>query len=249
MDNWDEHWSDYSESSEANPGQLYRRQLVLSLLGPEVGAGKLVDIGSGQGDFARDLHLRLPGAKILGLELSRTGVEAARRKIPAAVFQQRDLLAPSPPPTQYLNWATHAVCSEVLEHVDQPEVLLTNALRYMAPGCRVVVTVPGGPMSAYDRHIGHRTHYQPEQLRAILASVGLDHITVSRAGFPFFNLYRLAVIARGEKLVSDARAGVPTSSQWLTRAVASSFRVLFALNLARSKWGWQIVATANARRE
>jgi 2-polyprenyl-3-methyl-5-hydroxy-6-metoxy-1,4-benzoquinol methylase len=36
------------------------------------------------------------------------------------------------------------VCSEVLEHVDRPRELLANAAAYLAPGCRLVVTVPGG---------------------------------------------------------------------------------------------------------
>jgi trans-aconitate methyltransferase len=246
MDDWDEHWSEYREASEANPAQLYRRQLVLSLLGP--GVRNLVDIGCGQGDLARDIHAVIPTAQILGLELSQTGIRLAKLKVPSATFQQRDLLKPAPLATEYRHWATHAVCSEVLEHVDHPEVLLRNAFHYLADGCRLVITVPGGPMSAYDRHIGHRTHYRPEQLQRVLTDAGLTRVRVTRAGFPFFNIYRLAVLARGEKLVSDARRGIPTSSQRLTRMFASTLRWLFAFNQASSRWGWQIVATANLAR-
>ena len=73
----------------------------------------------------------------------------------------RDLLRDPAPDAEWAGWATHAVCSEVLEHVDEPVVLLRNARSWLAPGCRLVVTVPGGPMSAFDRHIGHRRHFSP----------------------------------------------------------------------------------------
>ena len=135
------------------------------------------------------------------------------------------------------------MCSEVLEHVDHPDLLLRNASEYLAKGCRLVITVPGGPMSAFDRHIGHRRHYTPESLRDLLETSGYEVETVLRAGFPFFNLYRLAVIAVGQKLVDDLgdeSAGRPVSKmQW---RLAKVFDAAFHLNLTRSPFGWQIVA-------
>src|SRR3546814_18015665 len=77
----------------------------------------------------------------------------------------------------------------------------------MAPGCRLVVTVPGGPMSAFDRHIGHRRHFTPPALAALLTDAGLAVERTDGAGFPFFNLYRLGVIARGHRLVADLTGG------------------------------------------
>jgi hypothetical protein len=61
-----------------------------------------------------------------------------------------------------------------------------------------------------------------------------------RAGFPFFNLYRLIVLLRGERLVDDAARG----TGWLARLVMRIFGVLFRLNLTRSPWGWQLLAAA-----
>ena len=99
------------------------------------------------------------------------------------------------------------MCSEVLEHLDDPATLLGNALPNLAPGCRLVVTVPGGPRSAFDRHIGHRRHYNRRDLRRLLEGVGLRVDGVIAAGFPFHTLYRLAVILRGERLAHHALAG------------------------------------------
>ena len=77
---------------------------------------------------------------------------------------------------------------------------------YLARGCRVVVTVPGGPMSAFDRSIGHRRHFTPDSLSQILRESGFRVESAQRAGFPFFNLYRLVVIARGEAVTHDVMA-------------------------------------------
>ena len=36
---------------------------------------------------------------------------------------------------------------------------MRNAAALLAPGAKVVVTVPGGPRSAFDKHIGHCRHF------------------------------------------------------------------------------------------
>ena len=64
------------------------------------------------------------------------------------------------------------------------------------------------------------------------------------AGFPFFNLYKLVVLLRGRRLVEEARAGASMASSPAARLVAAAFRALFALNLRRTPWGWQLLAVA-----
>lgn len=242
-DDWDRHWQALDLATRMNPAQRYRIRLVLGRLRLDRGPARVLDVGSGQGDFAAELRARSPQVEIAGLELSRSGCEIARRKVPDATFMQCNLLEPAPPPREYRRWATHAVCSEVLEHVDRPGALLANAAQYLAPGCRFVVTVPGGPMSAFDRHIGHRRHYTPGSLEELLAKAGFEVEGVSAAGFPFHTLYRLTVIARGGRLVSDVASGPDGPSSRLARLVMRSFDPLFRLNLPSSPWGWQIVAT------
>ena len=243
-DDWDQHWDQYSDSATANPAQSYRRKLVLSLLGLTGEYGRILDIGSGQGDFAAELNASHPCCEVLGIELSRSGLEQAQRRVSGATFLQRNLLEPVAENEQYRRWATHAVCSEVLEHLDNPALLLRNACAYLAPGCRMLVTVPGGPMSAFDKHIGHRTHYSPESLKFLLEQAGFQVETSFAAGFPFFNLYRMAVILRGERLFDDVASGVGSDSSVLARLVMGIFGVLFRLNLTRSRFGWQVIAVA-----
>ena len=246
-DDWDEHWGRYADSAEKNPAQEYRRRVALDLLGIQGdGSGaRILDIGSGLGDFAVDLGKRHPQARIVGLELSQKGVEVARRKVPTARFCQRDLLQPAAIPDDLKFWATHAVCSEVLEHLDEPSTLLRNVQGYLAPGCRLVVTVPGGPMSAFDKHIGHRQHYSPEMLRDLLRRAGLQPLRATGAGFPFFNLYRAAIVLRGDKLAGDIASRPDGRHSTLARFAMLVFGVLFHLNVPASPWGWQTVVVAS----
>lgn len=238
-DDWNQHWVDYSDSAETNPAQRYRRSLIAGALEAN-GAARVLDIGSGQGDLAVLLSRELDEASIAGLELSQSGVDTAREKVPAVRFEQVDLLGDNALVSDLEGWATHVTCSEVLEHVDDPATLLSNGLRHAAPGARVVITVPGGPRTAFDKHIGHRRHYNVADLRQLLEASGLEVESVHGAGFPFFNLYRLVVLARGKRVIDDARSGGEDTR--LGRFVFSLFRWLFRGNLNRGRAGWQLIA-------
>jgi 2-polyprenyl-3-methyl-5-hydroxy-6-metoxy-1,4-benzoquinol methylase len=245
-DDWDSHWTNYADAAHENPAEKMRFRLVVSHLRTEGRQPRrILDIGSGQGDMLSIIALDYPSAEGLGVELSATGVEISKKKVPSASFIQRDLLLPAEVPAAYEGWATEAVCSEVLEHVDDPVLLLRNARAYMAPGCRLVVTVPGGPRSAFDHHIGHRRHFKPRDLNLLLAKAGFTSVETFGAGFPFFNLYRLVVIARGKKLVEDvASQGQSGSMSSSARLLMRTFDFLFKFNLWHTRLGWQTVGVA-----
>ena len=243
---WHAHWRSYDAASTQNPGQQMRYQIAARWLVEAAGGGgaRFLDIGSGQGDLMQKVMPLLSGAEFLGVELSESGVEASRRKAPGATFIAADLFQPPETLQPFKDWASHAVCSEVLEHVDDPAAFLSRAQAYLQPGARLLVTVPGGPMSAFDRQIGHRRHFTRESIRAVLEQAGFVVNEVRMAGFPFFNLYRLAVIARGEKLAGDVRAGGTGIASKLAEAVMAAFRFLFCFNVSDSTLGWQVVAVA-----
>lgn len=240
QDDWDSHWAIYDLSNKTNPAQAYRRRLLLRFLNLSEKNGRLVDIGCGTGEFIAHLQSAAPDLAKLGLEYSAKGVEIARRREPTATFLQVDLTKPTDGLQKFSRWGTQAVCSEVLEHVDDPVGVLKNASTFLAPGCRLVVTVPGGPISAYDRHIGHRRHYTAGTLEQLLRDAGFDVEFAIGAGFPFFNLYRVLVLARGTKLIADAE-GEPSV---LLKAVSTVFKGLMPLNVTHSVLGWQTIAVA-----
>lgn len=242
-DDWNAHWDRFGDSATRNPAQLYRRRLILQRV-PALGQ-RLLDIGSGQGDLAADVHRARPDIEVAGIELSDVGVESSRAKVPAGRFHQIDLLAGGDPVEGLAAWADVAVCSEVLEHLDDPLLFLENATPYLAAGCRLVVTVPGGPRSAYDRHIGHRRHFTCRALAQLLEGAGFRVEEVRAAGFPFFNLYKLMVVLRGRRVIQDAEK--PAGDEpGVVRLVSQVFNLLFRLNLQTTSWGWQVVAVATA---
>jgi SAM-dependent methyltransferase len=240
QDDWNSHWARFGSANERNPAQEYRRRVVLKLLERHGPPRRLLDIGSGTGELLAAAAARWPDAELLGLELSEAAVQIARAKVPTAGFRCIDLLQ-DPPPEDAEGWASHATCSEVLEHVDAPVTLLRNARRWLAPAGHVVITVPGGPMSAFDRHIGHRRHFSPPELVEVIGAAGLEPLWAAGAGYPFFNLYRALVIARGERLIADARSHGAGAA---ARAAMAVFGSLFRLNLPRSRFGWQTIALA-----
>jgi 2-polyprenyl-3-methyl-5-hydroxy-6-metoxy-1,4-benzoquinol methylase len=239
-DDWESHWKAYAEAARLNPAQRYRHALLISqlrALGARFG-DRLLDIGSGQGDFLVLAARALPGLELAGFEMSREGVAIARARLPQARFHQADLFAPPAELSAYADWAGFAVCSEVLEHLDQPEEFLARARTYLQPGGNLLVTVPAGPLSAFDQHIGHRRHYTVATLAEMARAAGLEIVKISRAGFPFFNLYRLLVVMSGRRLVSHPAAGQGRPARLLSRL----FGVLFAGNLSASPFGWQLLA-------
>lgn len=244
-DDWDGHWTDFSDANERNPAQDYRRHLSLFLVGRSGPPERLLDIGSGNGELLAAASRRWPTVALAGLELSPVAVAESVRKVPAARIRTCDLISDPEPAAGEAQWATHAVCSEVLEHVDDPTLFLRTTRAWLAPGCRLVVTVPGGPMSAFDRHIGHRRHFSPGDLAEVLRGAGLKVQLVAGAGFPFFNLYRGLVIARGERLASDVGNEARDTPQ--ARAIGmvmAAFKPLLAVSLPRFPLGWQTVGVA-----
>ncbi|MGA9112885.1 MAG: class I SAM-dependent methyltransferase [Candidatus Dormiibacterota bacterium] len=226
-----------------------RFRLVLRCLALRNRQARVVDLGSGQGVLASLIVRSHPQTSLLGLELSATGVSLSQARAPAARFLQWDLLGGQSPPLEWSRWATDAVCSEVLEHVDEPDRLLRNARKFLAPGCRLVVTVPGGPRSEFDLHIGHRRHYDPGALGRLLEDTGFEGVVTFGAGFPFFNLYRLAVVARGRRLIEDVAVHDEDSSLSASvRITMRAFDHLLRLNLDGTPWGWQIAGVARVPR-
>lgn len=242
---WDSHWSRFSLSARANPGHLLRRQLITRLLGPtaaESGAA-ILDFGCGSGDLLAMLSRRFPAAAVAGADLSQNGLDKTRAQMPKALLSKFDFTQPQNIPDELRGWASHIVCSEVLEHLDDPVSALGNAALCLRPGGRIVITVPGGPMSAFDRHIGHHRHFTQAALKELLEQAGLRVDSIAGAGFPVFNLYRMAVLLRGRRLVED----VSGEAGFLAALTMAVFRGMMGLSLFNSPWGWQIVASASLR--
>jgi SAM-dependent methyltransferase len=200
-DDWDVHWNNLRIAAERNPAQRFRQRTIAGFIG-RLEPDCLVDIGCGQGDFLALLALRFPKMRLIGVEPSQTGAEATKRVVPSAQVQCLDIISQEVP-VDIRAVADAAVCMEVLEHLDDPAGLVRSVKSIMRPGGLIIVTVPGGRMSDFDRVIGHRRHYSPGEMASMLESEGLLRVSAWTEGFPALNFYRGVVIGRGAKLAAD----------------------------------------------
>jgi 2-polyprenyl-3-methyl-5-hydroxy-6-metoxy-1,4-benzoquinol methylase len=240
-DNWESHWENFSDSASDNPAQIYRHHLIQCEL-EKVKYKTLIDFGSGQGDLLSSIDEKVEHKRLIGFELSQSGIQAASKKVKSAEFHKVNLYEPEKLLNkELLNVAEVGVCSEVLEHLDHPEVFLKNIKKFLKKDAVLIVTVPGGIRTAFDKFIGHKKHYNAEELRKLFVSSEFKVRQINCWGFPFFNFYKMIVYLRGNSLVKDA-SEKDNSQSSLAKFVMKVFRILFAFNLGNSPWGWQLIA-------
>ena len=249
IDDWDHHWDSYGEAAEGNPANDYRRSLVRKLLGRPPAGSVVLDIGSGQGELAIHVRELYPDVAVRGVEYSASGVRRSRAAAAArgveVTFTQRDLLEPvTLEPGEPA--ATHAICSEVLEHVDDPVALLRNAINLLAPGARVVVTVPGGPRSAFDKHIGHRTGTsRPIGCTVCSPTAGWRSSAYCAPASRSSTCTSWRSSLRGRRLIADVGSRPAGAAQSRAETIViNAFRKGFAVNRDDFPFGWQMAAVA-----
>jgi len=76
------------------------------------------------------------------------------------------------------------VCSEVLEHIPQDELAIAEMARVLAPGGRLIITVPLHRYywSKDDDFVGHCRRYNPSELLTKLQGAGLEVRNVRPVG-------------------------------------------------------------------
>jgi 2-polyprenyl-3-methyl-5-hydroxy-6-metoxy-1,4-benzoquinol methylase len=248
-DNWSQHWVRFSNSASDNPAQLMRHQLIIDeIASSQKKCSLIIDIGSGQGDLLNKLQKLNISDAYIGLEMSESGIEISKSKNKIVTFIQVDIFKDEDLLSNYFNLADYVICSEVIEHVDNPLGFCMRMKRYLKSSGKLILTVPGGPMSTYDKFIGHRIHYTKSQIGALITDAGYVGVNISMSGFPFFNLYRLMVILRGKKLIQDASLSpdAPLQNKF-TKIVMNIFRLLFRFNFQDSLFGWQVFLVAQRK--
>ena len=102
-------------------------------------AAKILDIGCGNGNIS--LALGALGFEVLGIDIDPKSIQlaASRNSFPNVSFQ---VLAADSIALEGVYDAI--ICSEVLEHLAEPELLSNNIYRILRPGGVLVATVPNG---------------------------------------------------------------------------------------------------------
>ncbi len=174
-------------------GALFRRQRADRSLPFEwLERTRLLDIGCSDGVLAEQLSQRFPETH--GLDISETALAMARTR-GIRTHQLNVDQKPLPFDDGYFSAIT---CLDLVEHVFEPRVLVSEIARVLAPGGSLYIAFPNmryllhikqllagrfpktSGDTAYSYDGGHLHYYTPRDVRDLLASKGLN--TVSEWG-------------------------------------------------------------------
>jgi 2-polyprenyl-3-methyl-5-hydroxy-6-metoxy-1,4-benzoquinol methylase len=242
-EDWDQIWHSMAEGMGKNPGRDFRNNLIveqIETLRPN--PNSIVDVGCGTGDLLVRLHESFPKASLTGVEVSEVGIEIAREKISYATILKLHVDGNSPSVVEDFGLTEVIVCSEVLEHLDEPVTTLDWIADTFSSGNLLIITVPGGPVSYLDKFIGHRRHYKSGEIKALFNELKYANVKVYRSGFPGMNIIRLGALVRGKRIVDDIKNANQLGLIPKIGLGLSTF--LLKRSLRDSSFGWQLVVTA-----
>ncbi len=183
----------YARSPRAVRWVEERRLRIIAEMAAVRAGMRVVEIGSGGGHVLR----LFPQAHLVAVDVSGVYLETARKNLAGYDVELHkgrieDLAFPRAS-------FDRVICSEVLEHVEDPSVIVAEIARLVAPGGRAIITVPNDPlifaikrwMNPLRRDVewgGARYHlhaWRPREIRALLAR----HLRVDvQRGAPFDRL-------------------------------------------------------------
>ncbi len=156
-------------------------------------AGRLLDVGCGRGDLLARFGA---GHHLHGIELSDSGLELAKDRLPDAVLRAGDIQEAIP-----FDGTFDAITAiNVIEHLSRPDAALRNLASVQDPGALLVVHLPTiGNAGQRRRYSGSYdsdpTHvYRPsgDEVTGLVESVGYRRLFSAYAPFiPFRLWYRI----------------------------------------------------------
>jgi SAM-dependent methyltransferase len=211
-----------------HPWELARAAFFLDELDREhavSASSRVLDIGSGDAYVGTRIVERWPGATVVAWDHAYSDDEIARLT-QSAIRATRD----KPDGTFDL-----VLMLDVLEHADDEQELLRAALSALAPGGRVLVSVPAWPqlLSSHDMRLRHRRRYTPRAARALLEENGF--ILVRSGG-----LFHSLVLPRAVTSAVETRLGrsslLPVPLRLGRGVVRSVLSSALAVDTRVSRW-------------
>jgi 2-polyprenyl-3-methyl-5-hydroxy-6-metoxy-1,4-benzoquinol methylase len=151
----------------------------------------VVDVGCGDGSHATFCAHR--GARLILCDIDPNQIAVARARLSTYAADRIEFHVtdgnPLPLPD---NVATRIVCTEVLEHVEDPCALMAEMVRIGRPSALYLITVPGSAQEMLQKSLAHPSYFerpnhirifQPEELAALVRNAGLQIEHTSCYGF------------------------------------------------------------------
>lgn len=151
-----------------------RNRLILRLvknLARELPPGfSVLEVGCGTGNVLRVLRRACPSGTVVGLELCFEGLQHAKRRSLALLVQGDVRAYPFAKPFSL-------ICMfDVLEHVPNEHSTLTSLYNNLAPGGKLLLTVPAHQFlwSYFDEAAHHCRRYSLSEIRQKLSDAGFE---------------------------------------------------------------------------
>lgn len=183
---------------DINPARLQFIQRFTSFLGQTI-----LDVGCGGGILTEGLCLR--GAKVTGLDVEPDAIAAATAH---ALENKMAIDYVCQPIEDYEGGPFDVItCMEMLEHVQEPQLVIEHCARLLKPGGYLVLSTINRTLQAYAsvilaaeyilRLLPRQTHdfdkfIKPSELAAIVRATGFD--TVGMTGMSYNPLTRVATL-------------------------------------------------------
>ncbi len=216
---WEAAWN---EAASHGPGFRSRYALLLRQL-RRYGAGpRLIDVGAGRGHLLRSIHTDNPSSQLDAIEQGPESLQILH-----SIQEIREVFSASesaPLGAAPLKSYSSVVCSEVLEHVDDHDVLLDHLVHLLQPGARLFLTVPLRQKlwTRVDEAVGHKRRYERGQLAQMCRDRGLLVESDLALGFPLYNSYYRLLGTRSPQELSSSLEQSP-----LRRSVSDLLTLLF----------------------
>jgi SAM-dependent methyltransferase len=152
---------------------------------------RALEIGCGTGNVLRVLERACDRGTVVGMDLFAEGLRHARRRVSCPLVRGDVQRPPFAQPFELIG------LFDVLEHLPDDAGMLRSLRALLAPGGRLVLTVPAyrSLWSHFDEAVGHQRRYSPGALEHRLeeAGFGVDYLTPYMAAiFPLVWLGRRA---------------------------------------------------------
>jgi SAM-dependent methyltransferase len=183
-----EYWNALHVSHSVHPANRFRYDLIAGELKRlKLKPGRVIDCGCGDGSLLATISKAIPCGDLHGTDIASNVPASAPGVID--LFRQQDLGTPVPPSFQ--NQYDLAVCSEVIEHVPDDQMVIENLSKLVVRNGWLVLTTQSGNMYKTELSLGHLRHYKLDDLCARLKNKGF-HIERSYVcGWPFLNLQKI----------------------------------------------------------
>lgn len=173
-----------------------RRDVVSTALPDTGGDLRILDAGCGSG---RTMQMLAPLGSVEGIDVDEDALQVARDRGIDTV--RASFIETLPFDEASFDLVT---CLDVLEHTADDRVALAELFRVMAPGARLVVTVPAyqALWSSHDVSHQHHRRYRTKRLTSAAEGAGFKTVRTSYFNttlFPVAAAVRLADRVRGSK--------------------------------------------------